>query len=394
MSKKSRVPLEACTFSAGTIIEDTICFFSDKEDILMGIHMSDWKIRYLDLFTGQNRYFSERADFLRTCDDKIFKLALNGKSIEEYSFKDKKYEKIWIEEFGCDKEWDNFIAFERKGEYLYIIPKWKREAFKLEIHTHKTEKIDLTLNNENFEKEFECFCAAYRLDDKIWLFEEKNRRAVVFDMSDDTFSFYALPDEIKNFVDVCQKGDDFCFLTSHQQLYTWSPDTDKHGLLWEDRPCSGTENYFGKVVAAGSRIILLPALGEKIVILDDKNREEAYCSEYPEDFFYLDVKWGKYVNGFEDKSFYYFPMRMSNYLLKISKTDGEIEWQRPKLPFMEEKLSFLQQCTEKCPVVMTEGFNNIELLFDYLDQCLETKKKKEEKRIHDGAQIWNQVDRQ
>ena len=79
MSKKSRVPLEACTFSVGTIIEDMICFFSDKEDILMGIHMSDWKIRYLDLFTGQNRYFGERADFLRTCDDKIFKLALNEK---------------------------------------------------------------------------------------------------------------------------------------------------------------------------------------------------------------------------------------------------------------------------------------------------------------------------
>lgn len=325
-------------FSAGVIIDHTIYFFPDDENTIMKINMDNWKMEYFDKFTNRYGSFWGRADNLKAVGKTIFKLTLDGSFIEVLSIEDGMYTKIPI--YIGKRIWGNYAGFEAGRNHIYIIPRWERRVIQIEAFHFKKKEINLApeYGMKVPVKQFTQFAAVYMEGCTLWLFEAGNKQVDRLDIEKNIWIFYVLPIDIGNCADVCRGNECFYILTESNCLYIWNPKTNYCELFWKDEKYCVMARYFGKVLMIQQqKIILLPTFGDDIVSIDIQCGKCACYDGYPQDFIYLDNKNGKYTNRFEDADYYYYPMWMSNYLLKINKKSGKIIWQKLFMPLREEK---------------------------------------------------------
>lgn len=367
-------------FSAGLVLKKKIYFFSEKENTLMETKIDEWKIRYSEMFLDCNIESIEQTDSLRSIGKKIFKLSLNGKYIEEFLLQgDGKYKKFEIQKSG--KAWGNFVAFEVKDEFLYVFLKWKREVIKINSVTYKIEKIFLN----NCQNKFICFSTAYRENNRMWLFESENKRVEIFNFDTNMSIICALPKEIKGCISVGYISGKFYILTSDNQIYIWEKEKNRCVLFWKGKDCYKDNKYFSDMLIVQQKIILLPLLGSDIVIIDSIRNREVIYDNYPKDFHYYDIKWSKYINRFDDINYYYYPMRMSNYLMMVSKYDGEILWKKLNVPSKEERWRFWKAQNDRYPQIIDDDISEVSYFLD-LKKEMEVRNKK---KI--GSIIWGNI---
>lgn len=384
------LPCQDFLFSAGIVINNKIYLFTEKENIFMTIDMKNWEMKYLDRFTGYNLYCG-RTDKLLIVNNKLYKLALDGKYIEEFFLKSEEYQRIELGYY--DKPWDNFVAFESEGQFLFVFLKWKNQVIKINVNNHKIEKIELriTEKDEYINTKFTKYSFAYRHESEVWLFEIENNRIDIYDMKKNEIKFFIFQNKIGESLSISNEGEKFYLLTSKNQVYIWNYKKNSLALLWGGEEYYGKKYYFGEILCIQQKIILLPTHGEDIVVFDCKNRKAEVVNEYPEGFHYFDIRWGKYINCFQDEKYYYYPMRTSEYLLAINKSNGQIFWRELKTPSKKEKAIYLQKQYVNRYGIMLDNPGGIEFLLN----SLEVKKKKEEELKNRkkliGYQVWKYV---
>lgn len=375
-------------FSAATILENRIYFFSEKENALMEIDINNWKMKYVEKFIKYNFNIDERTDLLRNVGKVIFRLPLKGEYVEVFSIDDGLYQKIKIKQYN--KDWDNFIAFEVTEKFIYIFPKWEKEILKINLLSHKVDVIPLESihDDENNCLKFTNFSASYRENNLLWLFEEENFRVCIYNMDKDLFYYRNIPLKIASCTCFCKVDKNIYFLTINEGIYVWNTVTDESFLLWKGESYRNVKYYFTQIVVVLDKIIVLPGYGNDIVIIDCKSGFELHYNNYPKDFCYLDIKWGKYLNCFEDERYYYYPMRLSAYLMAIDKETGEIIWNKVITPLSIERVHYLQtKLKNKQTSILHEGHREINLFFDILKE-LDKNKENISLRNGLGNVIW------
>ena len=371
-------------FATGVIVDQTLYYFSENENDFMEMDMNSWTINYSDKIDGYMSESSKRADMMRSYGDKIFKLGIDGKCIEEFSLGKSGCRKIVLD--GFEKEWDNYTAFDVKNDFLYIFAKWKRELVKININDYKVKKWIIPVERERIHGSFIGFSASYIQKNTIWLFEFGSSRVTEYDMDENSAVFYYLPHEVKDCISICRVENTFYMLNFRGLIYVWNVNSNECRLFSNLQKYSDKEYYFEEMIAVQKQLILLPGLGTDIVIVDCATGDIRLYEDSPRDITYLDRKMGKYVNRFEDRKYYYYPMRMSEYIVRMDKESGVIDWKKPKFPSQKEKMFYLYAKNKKYPVVLTEGLKSISFFRKYIEYVEERKVKTKDMKI--GNKIW------
>lgn len=385
-----RSPYFDYIFSAGIVIENVIYFFSEKENTFMKIEINKWKIEYNDKFIKYELNTLGKTDLLRRIGKVIYRLPLKGGYIDSFSLDNGLYKKTQIKLY--DRDWDNFAAFEVNERFLYVFPKWEKTVFKIDSLNYNMEIISLMPEYEGREKNegFTCFSVSCREDNLLWLLEEGNHQIYIYDMDNDTFFTRTAPEQIDRCTFFLKISKFVYCMTPYNKIFVWDTKTDKCRQLWEAEEYRDTEYYFGQMIFAAGKIIVLPALGDDIVIIDCNSGTSLLYDNYPEDFSYLNIKWGKYINSFEDNMYYYFPMRLSEYLMAIDKKTGEIIWHKVMMPTKNEKKRHMMTILKFQSGVLYENQEKIDTFFDMLD----IKEENINSGSRFGEMIWRKVKQQ
>ena len=362
-------------FSSGVVINNSMYFFTERENVLMEMDLRSLKIKYSKKFVDCNRELVSGTDSLRSLDNRIFRLDLSGKYLEEFSLEEKKYKKVEIN--INDKDWGNFVAVEVMEPFIYIFPRWRKEVIKISLNSYEVETIFLKKNQIKFNG----YSTAYRDGNKIWLFETGNKNVEIFDMEKDMSIKSNLPDEIQDCISVCKGENALYILTSYNQIYIWKQDEEVCNLMWRGKECYKSKKYFRDMILIQKNLILLPFWGIDVVIVNCEDNKDWVYITYPKDFTYDIIKGGKYLNRFEDNNCFYYPMRVSNYIMKINKNNGRISWEKPEVPSEEEQCEFWKLQKSLFPEIMEDNLSKI-----IFGENLRKKEEANNKKI--GYIIW------
>lgn len=378
-------------FHSCTKIGNSILGFSSYGNLPIFIDLDIKKMFFIE---NLKEYQSFITQDILCVGDNIIALELNGKRVLQCNLAQKK---CYYFDINCHKEeWDNYAAFARWGNSVYIFPKYISwlTIFDVEKGEIKEGQIlcaeeDYLNNNVNDEKlaYFDCGC---QVDNQVWLFRKMDNHFIEFDMKSHIWKKYELPIKIQNCVHICEYNEKLFILSSEGNIYIW--DIKKHYLEWFGNYGSGENAYdFSRVVVTDKNIYLLPSLGKEIISIDLKTRESEIYQDYPRDFQYCgDKAWSKYHGYCEDDNNYYFAMRSANYMLTINKSSGIVRWIKLEQPTLENYIKIFNYYNNDRKNILQESYISLEDLLSYMSSKNEVDFQDED-TMHSGLQIWEKA---
>ena len=308
-----------------------------NEDIFLIGHLggfparmhSDGNIDYYDMMQG----FVEKEtgvviDFMDYFQNKVY--ALDSKEGNLIIFNLQKQECKYIP-LGCRyKSLMNFAVFERYGSDYYIFPKHENSFFIFDTNEEKIRKIK---NCSNWWDKIQCAC---RVKDSIWILSGDTETLWCYYLSDGEIKVYGLERTIKDCVHAFYDGEAIFFLNRYGIIYIWDINKNEMSeitdLETEHIECESVS----RIIHAGNRLILLPASGNDIKILDLETEKAEIYQDYPKDFIFEKEKY-KFYGYCEDETSYIFAMCFGNYFLKIDKNSGKLAWIKPITDLLGKK---------------------------------------------------------
>lgn len=338
MDGKHFVDLKDLVFSACSIYNDTMFFFTEKGNILLKMDMHDYKMELLFYDDKTSNTAGESTAFLLNDGDSIYRLQLNGKKLIEYELSSNKTFTYEINE--SKGAWGNFSYMTIYNSCLYVFPGQVEKLIIIDLQNRAIiDKIDISRQKDKTEridrKDF-YWKRGYRLDNEsVMLYSRDRREVFTYDLKSKDYKFISLPIEIQGVIDICQAEKSVYLLDDQNNLYEWDYVQNELELITKFTEAYD-KSYFGKIINTNRKIILLPALGENIYFWDKSNKSYSVYQEYPDDFEYIgDKEWAKYINGCLMGDYVYFPMRRSCYILRIHRKTGDLEWIKP-VPILKE----------------------------------------------------------
>ena len=258
-----------------------------NEDIFLIGHLggfparmhSDGNIDYYDMMQG----FVEKEtgvviDFMDYFQNKVY--ALDSKEGNLIIFNLQKQECKYIP-LGCRyKSLMNFAVFERYGSDYYIFPKHENSFFIFDTNEEKIRKIK---NCPNWWDKIQCAC---RVKDSIWILSGDTETLWCYYLSDGEIKVYGLERTIKDCVHAFYDGEAIFFLNRYGIIYIWDINKNEMSeitdLETEHIECESVS----RIIHAGNRLILLPASGNDIKILDLETEKAEIYQDYPKDFIF------------------------------------------------------------------------------------------------------------
>lgn len=195
----------------------------------------------------------------------------------------------------------------------------------------------------------QCAC---RGGDRVWLLPCEAEVIGCYDLASGEMRIYELKRKIVDCVDMVFADENIYILSRWGIIYICNPHelkVDEMKIL--ETEYIGRKSMYGKMIYAGNKLIILPALTDDIKIIDVLTDNVETYHDYPGDFLYYNMEymadWSKYAGLCEDDNYYYCAMRMENYLLKISKCDGTLSWVKPNVPSKEVWMKILTPLKER-----------------------------------------------
>lgn len=316
-------------FSNCALINNKLFFVETQSGLLANMNLEDGKIAFCPMLKGYFLRSGDIVDFICNYNNKIYALETSGKNIMIFDMEQNGFQEISLE---CDfYEWGNFVAFERYNTSIYIFPKYKNSLFIMSIKDNKVIKV--TDYFENIE-EVQCCC---RIENLVWILPKSVSKIGAYNLSNEELSVYDLNLIPEICVDAVNVDENIYFLNRYGIIYQWNTINKKMKKLLILETKHIDKESMCKIISAGNKLVMLPALGKNIKILNLLTYEVEIYQDYPIDFLYNDIKWSKYCGYCQDDENYYFAMRLSNYLLTIRKCDGNLSWIKPKIPLENEK---------------------------------------------------------
>lgn len=324
---------EKLMFSNCTMVNREL-FFVTQNGLPAKMNLDNGEVFYCNVIKNFILEAGDVIDYIRNLGNKVYALKRTGDDLIVFD----------LNEFQCryiplqctHHDWGNFVAFEQYGSDFYIFPRYGNKICVMN-----------TINNEILETadyfdgvtELQCAC---RAGNKVWLLPCDAGVIGCYDLINRKMQIYELKKKIENCIDAVLVDESIYILSRFGIIYIWNT----HDLELSEVKTLETEpldeNTVCRILYAGNKLIILPALAEEIKILDLLTGKVEVYHDYPEDFLYYDMeymaRWSKYDGMCQDDNYYYCAMRRENYLLKISKQDGTLLWIKPNVPSKEERM--------------------------------------------------------
>lgn len=226
----------------------------------------------------------------------------------------------------------NFVAFERYGLDYYIFPKYGSDILRFCTQKNEVQKIAKYFNGI---KEAQCAC---RVQNDVWILPKDTNKLYCYHLPNMNETEYQFSSTLRNCVHAVFANGCIYILEKYGIIYEWDTENCQMEII-KDLAIRHEENEsMGRIIYAGNKLILLPAYGRNIIILDLLTRITEVYKEYPKDFIYYETSWLKYYGYCEDESCYYFAVCAENYILAIKKQSGKLIWLKPRLDELGKKV--------------------------------------------------------
>lgn len=336
-------------FSTCEITGNTLWFFAYVENIFMKMDLGKNEIHYLDTPDGYCIEKSTGADIMLSDGNKVYVLELNGKYMMEYDTIQNSCKYYDIE---CNvSEWVNFAALAKFEKYIYIFQRYMGAVVKVDLETGAVyRRPQLYDEMQKYCEQDEdglkiCFSCGCVVGEFIWLFMEKRNIAVKYNMREESYEQYKLPEWCSGCYHVVYKNGLFYILDRNGNVFTWNSDTNDSEMLmsWDKKE----KDPFMRIAVTDTNIWVLPALEDDIYTISKETGKAEKYRMYPDDIAcWAQCEWSfwsKYYGICEDNDNYYLAMRSMNYMLIINKKSGLGKWIKPELPLPEERFRFYRK---------------------------------------------------
>lgn len=378
-------------FPVCTVLNEKIFYITDGEHIFEKLDTQNGIVEYIEDPKGYKPREWSGTDRILVDEKYIYLLEQNGKHIMKYSLLNHECEYI---DLNCnDYVYNNFAGAVIYNGMMYIFPRYRDGVVKVDLKSDCLVNKDCLCPdieycfNEKEEIPSALFACSYQIENHMWIFTEKARIVIDYNISEEQFDRYVLPESIKSCVRVVYKYGVFYILTIEGKIFTWSPDGGSEQELY-DFGQKEAYPYFATIIIAGELLWVLPFWGKDICVIKLKTGKCVIYNSYPADFgYFAPDNWGKYYFYCSDKNHYYFAMHSGNYILTIDKKSGQEQWIKPRGSEEEKNIFYLRNSREK--------LTNENLCFDMLDFIKILKKnfytQEEYKGNNVGLMIWNTI---
>lgn len=343
---------EIITFSNAAMVNQELFFVEAQNGLPSKMNPDNGVVSYCNVFRNFILDASDMIDYIQNLGNKVYALKRGGDSLIIFDLTEFQCRYIPLQ---CDySAWGNFVAFEQYGSDFYIFPRYGNKIYVLNTIKNEISEIE-----DYFDGVTELQCAC-RAGNEVWMLPCKVGVIGCYDLADRKMMIYKLGKKIEDCVDAVLVDESVYILNHFGIICRWNThdmELSEIKTLEKEPP---KENMVRRILHAGNKLIILPALAEEIKILDLLTSKVEVYHDYPEDFLYYNMEymaeWSKYDGICQDDNYYYCAMRRDNYLLKISKQDGTLLWIKPNLPSKEERMKIqIPLGTEKMKFAFASG---------------------------------------
>lgn len=261
--------------------------------------------------------------------NQLIGLSQQGKYAYLYDFGTHKISNIQIN--ADESLWGNYVFITTFENTCYIFTQKKLIKIDSTRSSVSQQKI-----YESGQKNLVCGC---RKDNDVWLFYENGDLFLHYDLIDKSMQKCYMGLSINKVVHTVEYDNCIYILCSDGMIYLLKPQ-EKYIEAFAKANTSGT---MGRIVITDESFIILPALGDSIVIIKRDTKEQCIYNQYPSDFLYLgDSGWSKYFGSCEMNGKIIFGMQSANHILIINKKNGKLQWIKPIIPSVQEEVEYLK----------------------------------------------------
>lgn len=345
--------MENFLFSDCAYHDGKMYMFSSQNGFFTKLDLESNVATFMPTFVDELYDKGDCIDLIQVHQDKVYALKNAGDALIEYNLKDDSY-KCYNPECA-ENPWWNYIYMTEYNSKLYIFTRYRNVVKVFDCVNKKFSTIEYDVENQTFY-------SGERVNDVVWLFPRNGNIIVAFDLSSRKTVEYVVDIKLEDAVNCYADNYDIYILTVKGDILVWNIEKTELRLF---RKAKQSEQM-GRIVVAKAQIVLLPSLGDKIVIIDKDTCDEKIYEGYPEDFQYIAPSdWSKYNGYCKSKSKIHFAMRTANYILTIDELTGEILWKKPLLPTDAEKIEYLLK-NDKNIIIEQSGL--LEGLIEYLSK--------------------------
>lgn len=259
------------------------------------------------------------ASLMLTVGRSVYVLAFGGRYLAEYCVDTKQVKET---EIGCyyRREGASIAGWFAKEDKIYIYPIGQREEVIYDRMSHAVSKRKLggKISFSPFR-----ICPA---DDYVYIFEESGNHVIRRNIDTGIEDIFTLNDRLEKVRHIVHKDDHLYILTAKREIYEWGGCSNDLKLLCKSK----TDDIALNMAVLKDKIIIPPYRGEEIQVVNTESGAVSFLKEQPADFTHhpaYDIR--LYSNCCEDQNNFYFAAHTTNYVLVISKKNGEISWIRP-----------------------------------------------------------------
>lgn len=360
-------------FNGYTLYHEKIIFKEYQSGLLCELDINTGAIRYIDNLKDYQVEINP-FDNLIERKGKIYAVTNDGKKMMIYDTVQNGCEWIPID-YGV-RQWGNFTNVFDFNEHLFFFHKEENWISCYDVLSKRTEKIVSKACCSNV-----CSC---RIGNKVWIFPRNGDIIQEFNLETKAYAYHELSSELELVNSCAYDKDKIYLLTDYGKIYVIRQ-KDFYVEVMDFGIEEDISKSFGRIICAAGKLIMFPAAGNDIGIVELDKKTMNVFSEYPKDFSYADIAWSKYYAICEDEDYYYL-LRKSNYLLKIKKSNGDFIWTRLMIKDACEKEKWLFRY-KYMKEPMWEGAVSLDVLI----KNIPVKENDVTKNTFIGSEIWKKI---
>lgn len=328
---------ERLLFSNCVLNENRLWYISNQ-GYLMYMDVISGKVSYASIKNGNDWVKHPMSDPMFVYEGGVYWVDQFGKAVHEYNIGTEEYclyelpetERLDSCYAGIFMFADKLYMFPKKTQKLLVFDlKKKKAAVREEIYE---DFLARQKNKNNFGLTYAVQYRKY-----IYIFLKDMETVWEVDLTDCTYRTLRLPQKITDIRCAVCADDVMYIMTLNGSVYVWNVENDCFCGIYE---CQNKGLSFSRMIVAEHKLFMLPALSEKILIMDMEDKSVSETNHYPNDLQYRESNWDKYWGYAEDDQQVWFATRTSNYMLIINKKEEKIEWKKIIPPTSREEYDF------------------------------------------------------
>lgn len=294
--------------------DNRLIFFSAREAIPVSLDLKSEETSIIKI-NNKELYRNNPFDLITELDGKIYALEIWGKYMCEYSLDSQEVAYIKID---CNKKKDGNFAFltTEKNQVLIF-----DRADGLTIYDIVSKSICKVPYPQN---EYEVITGC-KYENKYYLFPKEGNKVFQYDVLAGKWDTIYLQGKWYNAMHAIVDNGSIYILMEDGTIIKWNV---KEEVKFIDtiKEWYKSLSCVARICSTNDSFVILPSLGEDILILDKEKYEVKVMQGYPKDFKYVNNNWSKYYGYCETEDSYIFACRKSDYILKITKSNTNFEW--------------------------------------------------------------------